>query len=148
MAATDFQTTAKGATAAAAFNRAVADARHEYGHGGYTGTIAEKTSFIEIPVPPGVDPSNLVSWILYDGAERLVPVTPPADWNGRGLPPGATMIRGYPVTEYFRIEMEPPPAALAAIVTRYRERTCDKWGSAGAVRGAADAWIFFGMAPS
>jgi len=34
---------AKGKTAQEAFDAAVAQARHEYGHGGYTGTIAEKS---------------------------------------------------------------------------------------------------------
>ncbi len=31
-----------------AFNQAVAAARHEHGHGGYTGTIAEKEYFVVI----------------------------------------------------------------------------------------------------
>ena len=49
MGAQDFQVTATGATA-----QATSDARYEYGHGGYTGTIAEKHDFkIEVP-PSGV----------------------------------------------------------------------------------------------
>ena len=34
----------------AIFQRAVDDARHEHGHGGYTGTIAEKDSFVQADV--------------------------------------------------------------------------------------------------
>lgn len=34
----------------ALFQRAVDDARHEEGHGGYTGTIAEKDSFVQAGV--------------------------------------------------------------------------------------------------
>ncbi len=41
----------KGATAKAAFDELVEDARHEYGHGGYTGTIAEKNRFVMAEVP-------------------------------------------------------------------------------------------------
>ena len=39
-----------------AFNCAVEDAAHEHGHGGYTGTIAEKTSFKMVTCPPRVSP--------------------------------------------------------------------------------------------
>jgi len=39
---------AKGKTAQEAFDAAVAQARHEYGHGGYTGTIAEKQTFVTL----------------------------------------------------------------------------------------------------
>jgi hypothetical protein len=54
MGATAFETIAKGRTAAEAFKAAVKDAKYEYGHGGYSGTIAEKNTFVEIPLPPGV----------------------------------------------------------------------------------------------
>jgi hypothetical protein len=45
MGAADFITKAVGKTAKEAFNNARNDALYEYGHGGYTGTIAEKHSF-------------------------------------------------------------------------------------------------------
>jgi len=48
MGAVDFYTFAKGDTAKEAFNSAVDRARYEYGHGGYTGTIAEKSSFVKV----------------------------------------------------------------------------------------------------
>lgn len=51
MGATSFFTTANGKTASEAFASAQADARYDYGHSGYTGTIAEKPSFIEFSVP-------------------------------------------------------------------------------------------------
>ncbi len=56
MGATDFTTTAKGKTVNEAFSNAVDDARHEHGHGGYTGTIAEKSEFVMISVPEGTNP--------------------------------------------------------------------------------------------
>ena len=51
MGATDFGTTAKGKTAKAAFMKAVKRAQHENGHGGYTGTIAEKDGFKMVYAP-------------------------------------------------------------------------------------------------
>lgn len=45
MGAMDFTTRADGKTAKEAFKSAVDDACWEYGHGGYTGTIAEKAGF-------------------------------------------------------------------------------------------------------
>ena len=51
MGADTFFNHAKGKTANEAFKNAVQDAAHEYGHGGYTGTIAEKQSFVMIELP-------------------------------------------------------------------------------------------------
>jgi hypothetical protein len=48
MGACDFTVGAKGATAKEAFSRAIEDARYERGHGGYTGTIAEKGTFVKL----------------------------------------------------------------------------------------------------
>ena len=45
MGATEFICDAHGTTALDAFQTAVKEAEYEYGHGGYTGTIAEKHSF-------------------------------------------------------------------------------------------------------
>jgi hypothetical protein len=49
MGATVFFTTAFGKTAEDAFENAVEDAEYHHGKAGYTGTIAEKTSFEVIP---------------------------------------------------------------------------------------------------
>lgn len=54
MGATTFVTYAKGKDAKAAFKKAVKEAQYDYGHAGYTGTIAEKHEFIEIPAPIGI----------------------------------------------------------------------------------------------
>lgn len=45
MGASFFEVSADGKNANEAFLNAVSDARYEYGHGGYTGTIAEKHDF-------------------------------------------------------------------------------------------------------
>lgn len=48
MGADTFTTTAKGRTAREAFGAAREDACHWHGHGGYTGTVAEKSDFVMI----------------------------------------------------------------------------------------------------
>lgn len=50
MGACDFETRSRGKTARDAFRVAVEDAQYESGHGGYTGTIAEKSGFVMIDV--------------------------------------------------------------------------------------------------
>lgn len=57
MGAEQFVTRSKGKNAQAAFSAAVAEARHEYGHAGYTGTIAEKDAFVMLePCPDVIKP--------------------------------------------------------------------------------------------
>lgn len=51
MGATTFEADYTGKTAQEAFTSAQREARFDHGASGYTGTIAEKDSFIEIPVP-------------------------------------------------------------------------------------------------
>lgn len=58
MGACDFYTRAKGKTACDAFKGAVAHARHMDGHGGYTGTIAEKRDFKEM-TPKATNPKDI-----------------------------------------------------------------------------------------
>ena len=48
MGACSFSCMAEGSDAKEAFGKAVEDAQYENGHGGYTGTIAEKGSFVMI----------------------------------------------------------------------------------------------------
>ena len=45
MGAQEFNAMAEGKNASAAFNKAVSEGQDECGHGGYTGTIAEKHNF-------------------------------------------------------------------------------------------------------
>lgn len=66
MGACDFFTISDGATAKEAFCRAVEEAQYEYGHGGYTGTIAEKTSFKMVSVPAGEDPIEYAEKLMYE----------------------------------------------------------------------------------
>ena len=67
MGAQEFFQRAKGKTAKDAFLMARDQAAYEHGHGGYTGTLAEKSGFIEIPVPDGKDPHDFANDLMqYD----------------------------------------------------------------------------------
>ena len=52
MGAEWFYETGYGASAKEVFDALVKDARYEHGHGGYSGTIADKTEFKTVPLPP------------------------------------------------------------------------------------------------
>ncbi len=63
MGACDFQVTVKAKTAQEAFRKAVDDALYECGHGGYSGTIAEKHEFVLAVPPRGKTPLEaLILW--------------------------------------------------------------------------------------
>lgn len=64
MGAVDFQVVSEGKTAKEAFNSAVDEALHIYGHGGYTGSIAEKSTFKKIVCPDGKDPFEYAEEII------------------------------------------------------------------------------------
>lgn len=51
MGAETFTQFGRGATLDAAFRDAVKEAQYQHGHGGYTGTLAEKSECVEIPPP-------------------------------------------------------------------------------------------------
>lgn len=63
MGATTFSSVGTGSTMADAFRNRTRAARYVHGHGGYTGTIAEKHEFVEAKVPAGVDPLTFARWI-------------------------------------------------------------------------------------
>ena len=71
MGAETFVSRARGKTAAKAFNAAVDQARYEYGHGGYTGTIAEKDSFTMIPLPEGMGAVEYADHLIDNGDARI-----------------------------------------------------------------------------
>lgn len=69
MGAYDFRTMSLGKTAADAFRSATEQARWTDGHGGYTGTIAEKHDYGEVRLPPGLRYERLMR--LVDQAQTL-----------------------------------------------------------------------------
>lgn len=63
MGASEFTWTAFGKDAADAFRVASEEARHEHGHGGYTGSIAEKSGFKLISLPGRLNPWKAIDYI-------------------------------------------------------------------------------------
>ena len=125
MGADHFTDYATGKTVGEAFDKARRDAQYEYGHGGYTGSIAEKSGYIEIPVPKGTIAERLVAK-GYEAASAWES----AKWND-----------GYKPTAKER-------AAVKYLTDKLGERTYerfmeaahgDKWGPAAALQitGAA-----------
>lgn len=70
MGAEQFQAEACGKTAAEAFAAAQEEARYDHGHSGYTGTIAEKTSFVMAKTPAAVERRSGVPG-PYDVADAI-----------------------------------------------------------------------------
>ena len=71
MGACEFTTASKGATAQEAFISARDQAQWEHGHGGYSGTIAEKGSFVEIELPEGKSASEYADELMNNQDERV-----------------------------------------------------------------------------
>lgn len=94
MGAAQFTDTATGATLREAFNDAHARACYDYGHAGYTGTLAEKYGVIEFIPPTGVTVeevlnalNNSYSYMTRDAAGKWVeepaqrPAWAPSNWD-------------------------------------------------------------------
>ena len=71
MGACTFFQEAKGATAKDAFANAVFDAQYEHGHGGYSGTLAEKRDFVMIELPPGQTPHTYADELINNSDSRI-----------------------------------------------------------------------------
>lgn len=78
MGADEFLVVSRGKDAHEAFNRAVEQAQYDHGHSGYTGTIAEKDSFVMIELPEGKDPQDYAETLVSDGDNRIVDKWGPA----------------------------------------------------------------------
>ena len=64
MGAETFTDYAEGKTADEAFHAAVEDAAYDYGHAGYTGTIAEKGSFVILAKPNDVSVEDFIHYTI------------------------------------------------------------------------------------
>lgn len=110
-----------GRDAEEAFRRLVADAAYQHGHGGYTGTVAEKHDFVVLDLPdvPGMSPSELAE-------HALAGLRQATEYVRRG---GGTYEGGAWVRELDQVV--PIPAAAAQAIARVTDAVDDKWGPAG-----------------
>lgn len=92
MGTSEFTITAYGKTPEEAFRTAVAEAQDEYGNRGYTGTIAEKDSFVIIKVPAGTDPRTYASKLLNFDDPRICDKYGPAGCIDLGKSKSVTIL--------------------------------------------------------
>jgi len=71
MGSESFMEQATGKTAKEAFQSLVGDAQYDFGHSGYTGTIAEKNSFVMIDLPDGMDAEDYADILMDKDDERI-----------------------------------------------------------------------------
>jgi hypothetical protein len=71
MGAEVFIMKSKGETARQAFDEAVRRAAYDHGHSGYTGTIAEKDSFVMIDMPHGENAIDYANQLIDDRDDRI-----------------------------------------------------------------------------
>jgi hypothetical protein len=140
MGASYFQETIKGANLATAFDEAVRQARWEHGHGGYTGTLAEKSEVRELNL------ENEVYSARNDLELRLVALK-----GRRGPEQAAERARTKAALRTLKTKSSAKRAARAAAVAdHYTDRGMDKWGPAFAIRVKRGAkvseWLVFGAA--
>lgn len=122
MGAEYFTHTAKGASASAAFDQAVTDAHYDYGHAGYTGTIAEKDGFVLYEPLPG---------ITYAELAHVADLATDASYGVNTEAARAEVLRMF------------GPRQGDDLINR---ADGDKWGPACAVRVGVDEYLFFGYA--
>lgn len=124
MGACEFFVTQKAKSPAEAFKKAVEQAQYDHGHAGYSGTIAEKRTFV------------LINDSLTEVTRRYKTWTPEHDWMRKS----AQVLAGL-----LDADVKAIPAALMDMDD---SRIRDKWGPAGCVKVGKDEYAFFGWASS
>lgn len=71
MGSSSFVQKAKGTSVNDAFYNGRDQAAWEYGHGGYTGTLAEKSEFVIIELPLGKEPEAFAEELMGDDDPRI-----------------------------------------------------------------------------
>lgn len=126
MGGTTFFTHGEGKTPEEAFNAAREKALYDYGHRGYTGTIAEKRSFV------------VIRDTLDDVKKRIEQRLPSADsWEKSSL---ERLLKSME-------RIKAPHAQVAeALIELCDPRIDDKWGDAGCIALGEGKYLFFGWA--
>lgn len=158
MGAYDFQTTEYGSDAAKAFTSAVDHALYESGHGGYTGTIAEKHEFNLFVLPPRIKARDIVR-AAWDYNDYLSAVREVEEAERDNL----TAKRGHKINVHAETRKAARRSPLKGALRKHEDLVRhmsevaygDKWGPAACLeltgsellKGAQKkVFIFFGMA--
>lgn len=122
MGAAQFESHGNGKSVHEAFNECVRRSEYDYGHAGYTGTIAEKEGYVLIDVPNGYTCDQVVEGL----EDTMWETKPAAAWQA-----------------FIDRHGEGEAARIASIYH-------DKWGPAVAMalEGHDNCWLFTGYASS
>ena len=123
MGADQYMNAGKGKTADIAFKKVTENARHNHGHGGYSGTIAEKHSIVEFPRPKGMRRATVLKAVRDLGRMQ---------YDGDGNMQTASVQAKYPKLD------------IAWMSEVYE----DKWGPSLAIELAKGEYLFAGWASS
>jgi hypothetical protein len=124
MGAANFITGGTGATMREAFSNATQQAAHEYGHGGYTGTIAEKNGVVDLgKLPEGLTPYQFQD-LLFQYEESF---DEDESWRTK--------------RDVYRYD-----GPHADLVKRAFKTWDDKWGNAIGFELGNGKYVFMGMA--
>ena len=141
MGATTFTARASGTTVGEAFRYAVEQAYYWHGHGGYTGTIAEKNEYVEYELPPlpAITDDDVPAW-MSDIVQRYS--------NALGSDPAYdTEDSEYPVYRQAARDRTFLVERLGADTVETIAMTYQsKWGAAVAIRVGEQEWAFMGYA--
>lgn len=133
MGACDFMNVGCGKSAQEVFSQLRDDAAYEHGHGGYTGTIAEKSSFTMLPTPnTRLDIRDLTECAIsnedtYTVWRKLKEGEADPGWGSR------TKYSNDGTTTTFVPEKKKIPDSLKPWVERAARAADDKWGPAACV---------------
>lgn len=166
MGACDFMNYSFGKTAQEAFSHCVQQAQYEHGHGGYSGTIAEKHDFVVLPKPPTRLSVERLAGCAINCEDTYMHWRPLKEGENR-YSAGWTKstFDGDGDETVFVAERKKMPPKLKPWVERAAQVAADKWGPAACVEitgKAAKAYreraglkgkqgklfLFFGLASS
>ena len=138
MGASEFFNVAEGKTADAAFKKLVAQAQWEHGHGGYSGTIAEKRSFVEFARPKGMRRDKVIEAVRALGGYALPDALRPSVNFGRSGDYQQA------IAEVYDGQGGYPKLPIQQMFEIYD----DKWGPALAIQLRKGEYLFAGFASS
>ena len=123
MGASEYMNVGRGKTAQIAFDKVAANARHNHGHGGYSGTIAEKYSMVEFPRPKGMQAKTMVQAVK--------------DMSRIGFDDAGN-------AQTDKVQAKYPKLSIGAMFEVYN----DKWGPSLAIELKKGEYLFVGFASS
>ena len=138
MGASEYMNVAKGKTARIAFDKVVEQAQWEHGHGGYSGTIAEKRNMVEFARPKGMGRDEVIAAVQALGGHALPDALRPT------INFGLNEDYQQAIAEVYDGKGGYPLLPIKQMFEVYD----DKWGPSLAIELAKGEYLFAGLASS